>query len=280
LVPRLPGDRVKTDKRDSKRLTLLYRAGQLTPVAVPSAGQEAVRDLCRARRAMLTDLGRSQRRVLSLLLRHGRVFGGRSTWTDAHRRWLAAQRLDEPAAQLALTHLLGQVTAREAELTGIEAQLWPFAESGRFAEQVARLAAYRGIAQLGALTIAVEVVDWGRFATAAGFMAFVGLVPAEHSTGGTIRRGGITKTGNVHVRRQLVESAWAYRFRPAVSAALRKRQAHLGADTAARSWAAQQRLCGKWHRLDAANTSRAWSRPRSPVSWPGSAGPNDRRSHR
>jgi transposase len=251
LIPTLPGRRVKTDRRDARRLAELHRAGQLTPVAVPSPRQEAARDLCRARRAMLIDLGRARRRIASLLLRHGRPWRDGQSWTDRHRRWLASQRLEEPAAQAALGCLLGSASAREAELAAVEAQLLDLAESGPFAAATRRLAAYRGIDRLGALTILTEVVDWRRFPTAEAFMAFVGLVPSEHSTGESTRRGPITKTGNIHVRRQLVESAWAYQHRASVSAVLQRRQAHATPDVLARSWAAQQRLCGKFRRLAA-----------------------------
>jgi transposase len=186
----------------------------------------------------------ARRRLQSFLLRHGRIYRDGTAWTATHERWLAAQRFDEPALNTTYGHYRAALTARRAELRRIGTQ-------PPFADPVHRLAGYRGVAQLGALTLAAEVCDWRRFPTAGAFMAFTGLVPSEYSSGGAARRGHITKTGNAHLRTQLIESAWAYQHRPIIGTALRTRQTDLPADTLARSWTAQLRLCRRFRTLAA-----------------------------
>ena len=141
------------------------------------------------------------------------------------------------------------LTARDGELAAIEADLAGWYGRAPFADQVRRLAAYRGVDRLAALTLASEVCDWRRFGRAGAFMGFTGLVPSEYSSGQSTRRGHLTKAGNAHLRTQLVESAWAYRHRPLIGEALRRRHQGVPADTLARSWAAQQRLCGRFRRM-------------------------------
>jgi transposase len=251
LIPRAPGDKVKTDRRDCRRLARLFRAGELTAIRVPSPREEAVRDLCRARADLLDDLLRARRRLLSFLLRHGRIYRAGTAWTGVHEKWLAAQRFDEPALTATYGHYRAVVAARQADLDAIEAELRHAGTQAPFAEPVRRLAGYRGVAQLGALTLAAEVCDWRRFPTAGAFMAFTGLVPSEYSSGNTARRGHITKTGNAHLRTQLIESAWAYQHRPIINTVLRARQVDLPAETLARSWTAQLRLCRRFRALAA-----------------------------
>jgi transposase len=234
LVPKGASDRVKTDRRDAVRLTLALRAGMLTPVRVPSPSEEAVRDLVRARGDLLDDRKRMQQRLNALLLRHGRTWGGGAKWTYAHRTWVDRQRFGEPALQDVLDAYRGALESREP-----------------LAPAVAKLSAYRGIAELTALTLAAEVVDWHRFATARAFMGFTGLIPSEYSSGTRTRRGSITKAGPEGVRTALVESAWSYRYRPAIGALLRRRQADADPGTLARSWKAQQRLNATWKKMTA-----------------------------
>lgn len=255
LIPTAPGDRVKTDRRDCRRLARLHRAGQLVAIRVPSEAEEAVRDLCRARADMIDDRSRTRHRLSGFLLRHGRIWR-ESAWTSMHYRWLDAQRFDDAALRATYAHYRGVLDARDAEIVAVEAELAGWYEQGPFAEAVARLCAYRGVAQLGALTIASEVGDWRRFASARVFMGFTGLVPSEYSSGETVHRGHITKAGNTHLRTQLVESAWAYQHQPHISLLLRRRQAGAAPATLARSWAAQQRLCARFRRLSAKKTSR------------------------
>src|SRR5467141_1533090 len=227
LIPKGATDRVKTGKRDSVRLALPHRAGLLTPVRVPSPAEEAVRDLVRARGDLLDDRKRMQQRLNAMLLRHGRIWRG-AKWTYAHRVWVDRQVFDEPALAEAFALYRGALDAREAGL-----------------------AAYRGIAQLTGLTLAAEVVDWRRFASAPAFMGFSGLTPTEYSSGSRTRRGHITKAGPEGVRTALVEAAWAYRYRPAIGVTLARRQAGQSPQTLARSWKAQQRLHAKYKKMTA-----------------------------
>ena len=256
LIPTRPGDRVKTDKRDARRLAVLFRAGQLTAVRVPTVAEEAVRDLCRARADMVIDRTRARHRLSKFLLRHGRVWRDGDAWTIRHHAWIAQQRFDDPALTATFNHYRATLTAREAAVDAIDADVQQWYRRAPFTDAVARLCAYRGITQLGALTLASEVCDWRRFPMAAMFMGFCGLVPSENSSGDRTQRGGITHAGNTHLRTQLVESAWAYKTRPAAGPAIRTRQAGLDPTVVARAWAAQLRLCAKFRRLDARKTNR------------------------
>jgi transposase len=256
LVPRSPGDRVKTDRRDCRRLARLHRAGELTAIRVPTEAEEAVRDLCRARADLVADRTRTRHRLSKFLLRHDRIWRGGQAWTANHEQWLCGQRFDEAALRATYTHYRAMLVARDAELAAVEADLAHWYSHGPFTDAVARLAAYRGVAHLGALSIASEVGDWRRFATARAFMGFTGLVPSEYSSGESVHRGHITKAGNTHLRTQLIESAWAYQHRPTIGVALRARQRGVDPATIARSRAAQQRLCARFRRLGAHKTSR------------------------
>jgi transposase len=251
LIPRRAGDRVKTDRRDASRFARLHRAGELTPVRVPSAAEEAVRDLVRARAALLADRKRAQQRLTAMLLRHGRVWRSGSYWTQAHERWIAGQRFEEPALAIALAHYRAGLDTRRAELDAIEAELAPWAAREPLAGTVARLGCYRGIAELNSLALAAEVVDWHRFPSARAFMGFTGLVPGEYSSGDKTRRGSITKAGSEPVRTALVEAAQAYRFKPAIGITLRRRQHDAQPGTLARSWKAQRRLHAKYKAMTA-----------------------------
>lgn len=256
LIPARPGDRVKTDRRDASRMALLFRAGQLSGVRVPTVAEEAVRDLCRARADMVLDQTRARHRLGKFLLRHGRVWRDGDNWTLKHMAWIRSQRFEDPALTATFGHYQATLVAREAAVEAVDADLRLWFDRAPFTDAVSRLAAYRGITSLGALTLASEVCDWRRFPTAAMFMGFCGLVPSEHSSGQRTQRGGITHAGNTHLRTQLVESAWAYKARPAAGAVLKKRQEGLDPAVVARAWAAQLRLCGKFARLDARKTNR------------------------
>lgn len=257
LIPKIPGDRVKTDKRDARRLARLHRAGELVAIRVPSVTEEAVRDACRARADMADDRNRARRRLGAFLLRHGRIYrDGKSAWTYRHEQWLRSLRFDERALQTTFDHYLAVVVARDAELAAMEAEVLSWADDPLLADQVARMGAYRGVARLGALVIASEVCDWRRFPAAGSFMSFVGLTVSEHSSGASVRRGRLTRTGNQQVRTQLIESAWAYQHRAAIGLELRRRQEGLPAETLARSWAAQQRLCGRFRHLHARKNNK------------------------
>jgi len=256
LIPARPGDRVKTDRRDARRLAVLFRAGQLSAVRVPAPAEEAVRDLCRARTDMVIDRTRARQRLDKFLLRHGRVWRESSNWTHTHGAWIARQRFEERAAEETLAHYRATLSARDAALEAVEADLRPWCDRAPFADAVHRLAAYRGITELGALALVAEVCDWRRFPTAGMFMAFTGLVPTESSSGERTHRGGITHAGNTHVRTQLVEAAWSYKSKPFLSATIKKRQQGLDPEVVARAWRAQLRLSRKFGRLDARKTNR------------------------
>ena len=273
LIPKAPGDKIKTDSRDCRRLVRLHRAGELTPIRVPTVAEEAVRDLCRARADMLADRSRARLGLGGFLLRHGRVWRGGSTWTFAHERWLLAQRFDDPALATTYAHYRATLTARDAALDAIEADLATWYDQPPFAAAVARLSAYRGVTRLGALTLASEVGDWRRFASAPQFMGFCGLTPSEYSSGERTRRGHITKTGNGHLRAQLVESAWPTSIgpRPPWSCAAARKACHPKSSPAlgprSCGCAAGSAAC-----TPANSADRWWSSP-SLASWPASCGP-------
>ncbi|HMK98868.1 MAG TPA: IS110 family transposase [Acidimicrobiales bacterium] len=249
LVPKGRGDRVKTDKRDSRRLAGLHRAGQLTPVAVPSPAQEAVRDLCRTRGQMVSDLTRARNRLTHFLLRHGLVHRDGSKWTQRHHAWLAAQHFDDAALVATYRHYRATVALRDNALDDVEADLRAYFGTAPFADAAVRLGGYRGMTHMGGLCIGAEVFDWRRFPKARSFMAFTGLTCWEDSTGLSEHRGSITRAGNSRIRAQLVEAAWAYQHQPAIGETLRQRLALVGPATSARSWSAQTRLCRRFHAL-------------------------------
>jgi transposase len=249
LIPKRSGERVKTDKRDAVRLARLHRAGELTAVRVPSPAEEAVRDLVRARAAIVDDRKRAQQRLTAVLMRHGRIWRGPSYWTKAHRDWIGAQKFAEPALAAAVSCCRAALATREMELAAVEEQLLPWAGRQPLAAAVARLVCYRGIAELTALTLAAEVIDWRRFGAARAFMGFTGLCPAEYSSGERTSRGRITKAGPEPVRTALTEAAWSYRFAPAIGAGLARRQRGADPETLARSWKAQRRLHGRYVHL-------------------------------
>ena len=257
LVPKGRGDKVKTDKRDARRLAGLHRAGELTPIAVPSPAQEAVRDLCRIRADMVADLTRARNGLTKFLLRHGEVWRGGSNWTFRHERWLASRHFERAALAATFRHYRATVQLRDSSLAAVEADLAPWCEREPFGEQVSRLAAYRGVTAIGGLCLAAEVFDWRRFPYARSFMSFTGLVPDEYSSGATEHRGHITKAGNAHLRAQLIESAWSYQHRPAVGAGIRARQQGQAPDVVARAWTAQVRLNARFRSLAARKNVRS-----------------------
>lgn len=224
LIPRKPGERIKTDRRDARKLASLFRAGLLTEVQPPNARDEAVRDLCRAREDARDDLMRGHHRLSKMLLRRGLAYTGRNSWTQAHRSWLGALRFDDPVDQAVLDDYLLAVDHLAERLRGLSRRLEDISREEPYAEPVAALRCFRGIDTLTAMTIVAELHSFGRFTSPRGLMAFLGLVPSENSSGAAKRQGGITKTGNTHVRRVLVEAAWNYRYRPGTAALRRRRQ--------------------------------------------------------
>ena len=252
LIPRRAGDRIKTDRRDAGQLAVLYRADALTAIHIPTEQEEAARDLLRCREDIRADLLRARHRLSKFLLRHGRRFTAtKKAWSKRHDAWLRAQTW--PLSPLDQTHraYLRAVDEAGARLATVEHDLRTLLDLEPLRARVIRLRCVRGIDDLTALTSAAELGDPRRFATAPRVMAYVGLVPSEHSSGGKRAQGRITKTGNSHLRRVLVESAWHYRHHPFVSATVRARQRGAPASVIAHAWSAQQRLSRRYARFAA-----------------------------
>jgi transposase len=251
LIPRKPGDRVKTNRRDAVALARLLRAGELTAVWVPDEAHEAMRDLVRAREAAVDDLRRKRQAISSMLLKHGRAFPGKTTWGARHERWLAEQAFSHPAQQVVLQELILAAQHAKERLERIEAAVVEFIPQWSLAPLVEALQALRGVRLPTATAIAAEIGDLGRFGSARQFMGYLGLVPGERSTGETVRRLGITKAGNGRIRRALVESAWTYRHAPRVGT--RRHYQHRAVSTRVRDIAhkAEARLCGRYRALSA-----------------------------
>jgi transposase len=249
LVPRTAGDRVKTDRRDAVKLARFLRSGDLTEVHVPDAATEAMRDLERCR----DDAKRAERtarhQLSKFLLRHGRIYDGKTAWTGMHLAWIRSQEFEHEAHNRVLVdsvHAVENATARVELLTKDIVEL---VESWSLRPLVKALQTLRGVQVVTAVILAAELGDFARFASAPALMAYLGLVPSEHSSGETQKRGRITRTGNGHVRRILVESAWSYRHRPAMSPAIRKRNDGVAPAVQAIAWKAQHRLHGRYKKL-------------------------------
>jgi transposase len=265
LVPQRPGDRVKTDSRDARKLARLLAGGLLDPIHVPSRELEAARDLVRAREAARVDRMRDRHRLSKFCLRHGRLLPT-SSWTLARRKWLGEQRFEFPAQQQTFDTYLHTVDLVDARIEQLERSIREAAEQEPWRMLVARLRCLRGLDTLTALAIVTEIGDFGRFRSAAEFMAFVGLVPTERSSGEQRRQGSITKVGNSHVRRLLVEAAWHARRRPTVGYELARRQRGQDAVVVERAWRCQQRLYQRWQRMAGRGTAtedRRRLRPRT-----------------
>lgn len=223
LVPIKPGDHIKTDRRDARKLAELLRAEMLTAVHPPTEAEEAVRNLCRCRDAARQDLTRARHRLSKLLLSQARHHPGRN-WTLAHRKWLRGLRFEHHADQLVFDDYLRSVEILEERLRGLEEHLKELSQQEPYKEPVGWLRCFRGIDTVIAMTIVAELHDFHRFHSARGLMSYLGLVPSEDSSGERKRRGAITKAGNLRVRRVLVEASWSYRHRPAVGKELRRRR--------------------------------------------------------
>lgn len=256
LIPTKAGDRVKTDRRDARKLARYHRSGDLSYVWIPDKVQEALRDLVRARYAAKCDERRAKQRVKSFLLRHGqRPPQGVRAWTTKYRSWVNGLVFEQAALGGALQDYLHEVDHHELRVKRLEAVIDEAVEQApeEFREVVKALESLRGVRRRTAVAVVAEVGSFSRFAHPRQLMGYSGSVPSEHSTGGPDkhRRGRITKTGNSHLRRLIGESAWSYRYQPSLSYALRKRQEGQRAEVVEISWRAQVRLCGRYRRLSA-----------------------------
>jgi transposase len=257
-IPRQPGDRIKTDMRDALKLARLHAAGQLRPVSVPSVELEALRDLVRAREDLRGDLMAARHRVSKLLLRRGLIYAGAGhPWeSPRHAAWLGAIELGDPLAQAVLGEYLAGHEGVLARRDRLDALIAVQAQDEQWAALVGRLRCLRGIDTLTAVGLVAEIGDFHAFAHPKQLASFLGLVPSESSTGERRRQGSITKAGSSHARRLLIEAAWHYRRRPAISLTLRRRQDGQPPAAIEAAWRAQLRLSARWAHLDARRAKR------------------------
>jgi len=267
LVPVRAGNRVKTNRRDAVTLARLHRAGEPTAIWIPDPIHEAMRDLIRARTAVMETVRRSRQQLLGFLLRHDRVFTGRKTWSPAHRRWLAGLRFAHPAQQIVLQEQIDAIAEAERRRNRLGEQIRELVSDWSMAPIVTALQAMRGIAFLSAVVLVAEIGDFRRFANPRQLMAWLGLVPSEHSSGAKVERGGIIiglcpiprrdvsgadRAGNGRARRVLVEGAWSYRFPARVTSLIQARLDDVPDTVRTIAWKAQLRLCTRFRRLVAA----------------------------
>lgn len=244
LIPVRAGDRVKTDRRDAKKLVRLYRAGALSYVHPPTPETEGLRDLLRCREDLRRARIAARNRVVKQLLRHGRIFReGKHTWTRKHREWVNRQRLDDPLSQAALEQMLIHLDGLDRQLVLLDARLDEIGRGERWGSQVQVLVRFRGVATLTALGLIAEIGDFTRFANPRELMSWLGMTPSEYSSGQQQHRGHVTRAGNTHARRLLVEAAWHYRHAP--------RRSSRRPEPDERAWQAQVRLFHRWRHLTA-----------------------------
>jgi transposase len=249
LIPKKPGERVKTNRRDAVALAKLLRAGELTAVWVPDERHEAMRDLVRAREAAVEDLKSKRQQVLALLLRLGRHYTGKRTWTQAHRTWLVSQKLDHREQRTAFEEMLQAVREAQERIARLDQAIRTAVPDWSLAHAVTALMALRGLDLVSATIFLAEIGDLSRFATARELMGYLGLVPSEHSTGDRVKRSGITKAGNARARRILVECACSYRHPPRLGKEKLARVAAAPKAVRAIAWKAQARLCARYRAL-------------------------------
>jgi transposase len=251
LIPKKAGDRVKTNRRDAIQLARLMRSGDLTPVYVPQVADEAIRDLSRAREDALRDLKTAKHRLKAFLLRHDIRYTGQATWGPAHLRWLSEVVCPTPAQQIVFQEYVRAVTEHSERLGRLEQELQDCVQTWRLRPVVDALQALRGVQFTVAVTIVAELGDLTRFDKPSQLMSYLGLTPSEYSTGDHRHQGAITKTGNAHARRALIEGAWAYRYPAKVSRHLQLRLEKVPKAIQEISWKAQVRLCKRYRQLSA-----------------------------
>jgi transposase len=252
-IPRQPGDRIKTDTRDALKLARLFAAGQLRPVVVPAPELEALRDLVRAREDLRGDLMSARHRISKLLLRRGVIWPGPgAAWTTRHLAWLGTVGFEDDLVEVVFGEYLAHHEVLLARRDRLDRLLLEQSVTGPWAPTVARLRCLRGVDTLTAIGLIAEIGDFSAFSHPKHLASYLGLVPSEASSGEKRRQGSITKAGSSHARRLLIEAAWHYRRRPAVSLTLKRRQAGQPPAAIDAAWRAQLRLSGRWARLDAA----------------------------
>lgn len=249
MIPRKSGERIKTDRRDALNLARLHRSGELTPVYVPTIEDEAMRDLTRAREDIVKAYRVARQVLLAFLLRHGRRYSGKTYWSKAHWNWLGGLKMDHRAQQIALQEYIHAIQEQNSRLERLNEQIQELVALWKLAPLVKALQALRGVSLIVAATTVAELGDLTRFQSAKQLMAYLGIVPSEHSSGCSIKRGSITKTGNGHVRRALTEAAHTYRFPARESKRLLPRLSGLPQEIREISWKAQVRLCSRYRRL-------------------------------
>jgi transposase len=248
-IPRQSGSRIKNDRRDAQMLARLHRSGELTAVYVPCIEDEAMRDLTRAREDAKAMERNAKQRILAFLLRHGHCYSGKSPWSRAHFRWISILKMPHPAQQIVLQESLDTLAECTRRVDRLTEQIQTLSPQWRLFPVTQALQAMRGVSLIVATTTIAEIGDLTRFKKPTELMSYLGLVPSEHSSGRRTRRGSITKTGNGHVRRVLVEAAWAYRLPARVSRKLLIRQEGVSQEVCAISWKAQLRLCARYKRF-------------------------------
>jgi transposase len=248
-IPKRSGDRIKTDRRDAMLLARLDRSGELTAVRVPGAADEAVRDLVRARDDGVRECRNARHRLKALLLRNGITYAGKSAWTAAHLRWLATMKMEHAAQQIGFQEYLHSITEATTRIARLEQAMRDTLADWSLKPLVQALMSLRGVQLIAAMTLVAELQDFLRFDSPRKLMAFVGLVPGEHSSGPKRRQGSITKAGNAAARRMLVEIAWHYQHSARVSPVIATRQDQLPPAITDIAWAAQLRLHSKFKRL-------------------------------
>lgn len=249
LIPRKASDRVKTDRRDALSLARLYRAGELTPIHVPDLADEAVRDVVRLRLCAIKDQRRARQRLKMFLLRLGFVYPGKSSWTEAHRRYLAKLKMPTPAQQIVFEEYQQAVATEAQRVERLTKVLLEQLDGWRWKSVAQALMCLRGIQALNAMTLLAELGDLSRFANPRQLMAYLGLVPSEDTSGPRRWQGSITKSGNEAARRALVEAAHQYRLPARLSPTLLKRQDKQSQSVRAIAWKAQLRLCSRYRKL-------------------------------
>ncbi len=249
LIPTKPGERIKTDRRDSQKLAVLHRSGDLTAVWVPDATHEALRDLVRARVDATMHLMRARQQLLAFLLRHGRSYPTGKHWTMRHRAWLAMQTFAEPVHQIVFQDYIEAVWTAQQRRDALVQRITSTIESWSLGPLVEALRGLRGIDLISAATLVATTGDLSRFESPRRLMGYLGLVPSEHSSGSSIRRGGITKTGNREARRMLVEAAWSYRYPARVAKEKAEILVRLPKGVRDIAWKAQTRLCVRYRKM-------------------------------